>query len=434
MPQDWRDANVTPIHKKGSRTSCSNYRPVSLTSQIVKIMERVVLKSILKLLQNNHTLSCHQHGFQDSSSCVTQLIECINDWTENCDEGLGTDVIYMDFAKAFDTVPHKRLLYKLKSVGIRGKALMWLSTFLSQRRQRVLLREASSDWGDVTSGVPQGSILGPILFLIYVNDIPDNISNTAKMFADDTKLYKPISNISDCHKLQQDLNSLAAWSNQWLLKFNESKCVVLRIKESFDYIYTLNGIPLNSVESQKDLGVTISKNLKPSSHIAIATKKANQRLGLIKRCFTDLSADKLFILYTSLVRPVIEYGSPTWNPQFQKDIESLDRVQKRAVALSPSLQNKLQPLQRRRWFADMCETYKYIHGLNKSEISNLFFFPSRQLRGHSLKLSKPRCRTLLRSHFFSHRVIDSWNSLTERAVTAPSLQAFKGILRSIPHR
>ena len=220
VPQEWRDGNIMPLHKKGSRKLCSNYRPVTLTSQIVKLLERLVQDQLLTHVQENNIISCHQHGFQQKCSCVSQLLECMNDWTQSYDLGDSTDVIYLDFAKAFDTVAHQRLLAKLDHSGIRGHLLTWLSSFLTGRRQRVVLRNGVSDWIKVTSGVPQGSILGPLLFLIFVNDLPNIASSTAKLFADDTKLYRQIKNIRNCDILQDDLNEFSAWSKIWLINFN----------------------------------------------------------------------------------------------------------------------------------------------------------------------------------------------------------------------
>ena len=185
---------------------------MTLTSQIVKLLERLVQDQLLTHVQENNIISCHQHGFQQKCSCVSQLLECMNDWTQSYDRGDSTDAIYLDFAKAFDTVAHQILLAKLDHSGIRGHLLTWLSSFLTGRRQRVVLRNGVSDWIKVTSGVPQGSILGPLLFLIFVNDLPNIASSTAKLFADDTKLYRQIKNIRDCDILQDDLNEFSAWS------------------------------------------------------------------------------------------------------------------------------------------------------------------------------------------------------------------------------
>ena len=314
VPQDWRDGNITPLHKKGPRKLCSNYRPVTLTSQIVKLLERLVQDQLLAHVQENNIISCDQHGFQQKCSCVSQLLECMNDWTQTYDLGESTDVIYLDFAKAFDTVAHQRLLAKLDHCGIRGHLLTWISSFLSGRRQRVVLRNGISDWIPVTSGVPQGSILGPLLFLVFVSDLPNIALSMAKLFADDTKLYRQIMNIMDCDILQDDLNEFSAWSKIWLIKFNAIKCIVLRIREAIKYIYTLDGVNLESVDCQKDLGVTISKSLKPATHIDIITKKAYQKIGMIKRCFTNFTERKVTTLYQAIIRPALEYASPVWNP------------------------------------------------------------------------------------------------------------------------
>ena len=175
--------------------------------------------------------------------------------------------MYIDFAKAFGIVPHKRLILKLQQAGIRGLVLDWIRSFLANKRQRVILRNGVSSWRTITSGVPQGSILGPVLFLIYVNDLPDLVNSTAKMFADDTKVYWQIQNREDAQELQDDLTKLATWSKQWLLDFNATKCIVMSIRNSLKHTYTLNGHVLNSEDSQRDLGVTISNDLKPHLHI-----------------------------------------------------------------------------------------------------------------------------------------------------------------------
>ena len=192
VPQDWRDADVNPLFKKGSRLACSTYRPISLTSHIVKLLEIIILSHIMELTRKNNRFGCDQHGFQEKCSCISQLLERLNDWSQAFDEGRSVDCIYLDFAKAFDSVPHQRLILKLRQAGIRGKIIEWIQEYLNHRHQRVILKNGVSQWLPVTSGVPQGSILGPILFLIYVNDLPDYVSNTAKMFAGDTKAYSTI--------------------------------------------------------------------------------------------------------------------------------------------------------------------------------------------------------------------------------------------------
>jgi len=431
VPQDWRDANITPLFKKGSRTSANNYRPISLTSQAVKILERIIQDSLIKHIDVNNIISCHQHGFQKSSSCVTQLIECLNDWTESYDQKIETDIIYLDFAKAFDSVPHQRLIQKIRSTGVRGNLLRWIQAWLTDRRQRVVLPGASSSWKPVYSGVPQGSILGPVLFLLYVNDIPQQVHSTVKMFADDTKLYRTVNSLDDCEKLQEDLNSLAAWANHWLLRFNEKKCTVLKIRQSIDYTFSLNGVTLQQDTEQKDLGITISQTLKPDLHIANIVKKANSRIGLIKRCFTNYTPKKIQILYTTMIRPLLEYGSTVWSPHLQKDILELDKVQRRCLRLTDNAIT-LPSLKDRREKQDICETYKYVNNLYKTDSSQLFSKSLTPTRGHSEKLEKHFSRTDIRKNFFVNRVVDTWNKQPQSIVSAPSMYALKRRLRSPP--
>ena len=431
IPQDWKDANITPLFKKGSRLNPNNYRPVSLTSQVIKLLEKILYDQLMDYITKQDLISCHQHGFQKHCSCVTQLLECLYDWTKDYDEKNGVDAIYLDFRKAFDTVPHGRLLYKLHHLGIRGHALNWIQSFLGSRRQRVVLRNGSSDWRSVTSGVPQGSILGPILFLLYVNDIPDNVYSTAKMFADDTKVYNSIKTKADCDNLQKDLNALAAWSKAWLLEFNATKCVVLRIRSAIRYQYSLNGSFLQEVNSQRDLGITVNNTLTPTTHINEIVKKARQKIAMFRRCFSRLNEEKIVTLYRAIIRPALEYASTAWSPQTKQNIEKLEKVQARCLRLYKS-DIQLESLKERRDRTDLIDTYKFLHGHYKTDSRKFFSSPHTNLRGHSKKLFKRRCRTHLTANFYSHRVVDPWNKLPESTATAPSVATFKQRLRVLP--
>jgi hypothetical protein len=197
LPGIWKQGNVSPIFKKGNRHMPSNYRPVSLTAVACKVMESFVREAILEHMNANGLLAEEQHGFIAGRSCITQLLECLEEWTRIMDEGGHVDVIYMDFMKAFDSVPHRRLLSKLKSYGIEGPIYNWIESFLTQRQQRVMVNGAASSWSEVTSGIPQGSVLGPVLFVVYINGLPDVVSCGVKLFADDTKIYRAIRNRDD---------------------------------------------------------------------------------------------------------------------------------------------------------------------------------------------------------------------------------------------
>ena len=232
---DWRSANVTPIHKKGDRTSPSNYRPVSLTSQVCKILESIVRKQILGHLAENNILRDEQHGFRERRSCLTNLLETMEHWTEIIDEGDGIDVAYLDFRKAFDLVSHKHLIYKMSKYGITNQVLNWVKAFLNQRTQRVVVRGTTSDPFNVTSGVPQGSVLGPVLFLIFINDLPLEIISPLSLFADDSKKFSRI--ISEKNKgksdfrgnevLQKDLDTIKEWADKWKMEFDIDKCKIM---------------------------------------------------------------------------------------------------------------------------------------------------------------------------------------------------------------
>ena len=192
IPQDWRTANVTPIYKKGSKNIASNYRPISLTSQVGKVMEKLVKESIVAHLNKRNLIRESQHGFMEGKSCLTNLLSSLETATSYSDQGLPVDILYLDFSKAFDKVPHQRLITKLKAHGIGDTVANWVKGWLTDREQRVTIKGKQSPWLPVKSGVPQGSVLGPTLFVVYINDIDDNICSHILKFADDTKISDPL--------------------------------------------------------------------------------------------------------------------------------------------------------------------------------------------------------------------------------------------------
>ena len=355
------------------------------------------------------------------------------------------DTIYFDFANAFDTVPHRRLVAKLKSYQISRQLVRWTESYLHNRVQQVSMNGVCSEWIKVTSGVPQGSVLGPVLFLAFINDMPGTVENSIRLFADDTKLYRAVTSADNDRKsLQRDIDTLDAWSQKWMLKFHPDKCKIMRIGQRHrEHTYSMKTSDGQTTEikkttAERDLGVTIDNRLTFSEHINNTVKKANQVMGMIRRTFKFIDKDIFALLFKSRVRPILEYGNTIWSPRLKKDIDAIERVQRRATKTVPGLATlpyperlrvlKLPSLIYRRARGDMIETYKYQH--NVYDIDNEWLTPetSTVTRGHTRKLIKPRCNSTLRLHCFSHRVVNPWNSLPENVVSAPSVNAFKSRL------
>ena len=228
IPDCWKQADIIPLHKKGAKNNCKNYRPVSLTSILCKVCEKIARQHLEEFWITKDIFISNQFGFMKGKSCLSQLLTVFHDWAHNRNSGLPTDVVFLDFTKAFDSVPHERLLLKLHAYGIRDPLLSWVRSFLTNRQQRVVLRGHYSSWTAVVSGVPQGTVLGPILFLIYINDIMRNVESQSKLFADDMKVYRALRNVhEDTQILQDDLNALEQWSTDWQLCFNTTKCEVM---------------------------------------------------------------------------------------------------------------------------------------------------------------------------------------------------------------
>jgi hypothetical protein len=443
VPQKWKDAHVTAIYKKGGKSVPGNYRPVSLTSIICKIMESLVRDCIIKHMTQQNLLTPNQHGFLHGRSCATNLLATLDAWTTALDNGQPVDAIYLDFAKAFDTVPHQRLITKMNGYGITGNVLKWTEEFLTDRRQRVNIKGSLSQWVPVTSGIPQGSVLGPCLFVIFINDLPDVIHSMSQMFADDTKVFREINNDEDKDTLQQDLHKLSNWSDLWQLRFNEGKCKVLHMgKNNPNHSYVMgsrsNPTLLGETTLEKDLGINIDPELKFSKHIETQVNKANKLLGMIRRTFEYLDAPTVKKLFTSLVRPHLEFMNIAWTPQLVRDQDLLEQVQRRATRLIPGFKEydyeqrlrllNLPSLAFRRLRGDMIDTYKFTHGIYTSQPILQAAPESSITRGHKFKLLKVRSKTKIRANFYSNRITESWNNLSDHIVNAPSVNAFKNRL------
>nr|VZH93787.1 unnamed protein product [Spirometra erinaceieuropaei] len=300
LPVDWKLAHITPLHKGGNRAATTNYRPISLTCILCKVMERIIKTELIQVLEVHGLLSNCQHGFRKGRSCTTNLLQSLESWTRALDDRHAVHIAFIDFQKAFDTVPHQKLLHKLEKIGIGGNFLKWTENFLVGRHQVVCIGRGKSDVAMVDSGVFQGSVLGPILFLIYVYDVARDLDCKVAMFADDMKIWIVIRGPADEDRLQMNLNRLEEWSNRWLLRFNVAKCSILRLgntaRSASTRGYFLGGAALQEVEAQRDLGVLTTSSLKPSAHCSRVAHSAMSVLYAIKRAFMDFHEEVFFFL------------------------------------------------------------------------------------------------------------------------------------------
>jgi hypothetical protein len=312
LPKEWTTANIAPIFKKGNRHEAANYRPVSLTCVCCKLLEHIICRHLMDHLEKHNILTHLQHGFRSGHSCETQLLLTTHDILQQYDGNTQVDLAILDFSKAFDTVPHKRLLRKLSHYGIRGELNNWIGSFLTDRQQSVIIEGIASGSAEVLSGVPQGTVLGPILFLCHINDLPLSVKSRVRMFADDCLLYSPIRCYEDHLKLQSDLVALDEWAAMWGMRFNAKKCYVMRIsrkRNPSSFIYTLSNHPLEQVSQNPYLGVLLSENLKWAPHIDQLTKKANKTLGFLRRNLHMCSGKIKETAYKTLVQPLLAYSS-----------------------------------------------------------------------------------------------------------------------------
>lgn len=440
IPVDFKIANVTPIFKKGDKSAAENYRPISLTSIVGKLMESVIKDHIINHLESHNLIRNSQHGFRSNRSCLTNLLEFFHEIYGLYENSRSVDIIYLDFRKAFDTVPHSRLLEKLRAHGIRGSVLNWIEEWLRARKQRVVIDGESSDWVSVTSGVPQGSVLGPLLFIIYVNDLDINLASTLSKFADDTKIGGKVETIEDKIKIQADLDKIAEWSLKWKMDFNVDKCNVLHIgSKNVNFQYTMLGKVLNSVNEQKDLGVIVSNNFKVEKQSSIAVGKANRMLSFISRNFHYKSRDIVLPLYKSLVRPHLEYAIQFWCPYMRKDIEKLERVQRRVTKLIPSIRHKnyeqrleianIPSLETRRLRGDLIQVFKILNRFDNVCASNYFEISQEsRTRNNGFKLSGRKFSTSAAKNYFTYRTVNKWNELPANVVESTSVNMFKNRL------
>ena len=343
IPKDWKLANIVPVHKKGSKENIENYRPISLTSLVMKTFERLLKDEIL--IHTSDMLDSRQHGFLAKKSCTTNMAEFSDSLALSLNNSSRTDVVYFDFSKAFDSVSHDLILWKLKYIyKIDGRMLKFLSSWLSDREQCVVIGNEKSSYKPVLSGVPQGSILGPILFVLFINDMCTGLSpgTNLALYADDTKIWRVINSEADHNILQNDIAYLNDWAKRNRMNFHPQKCKVVSVSHReppllgilpfIQYYYSLGECLLDYADNEKDLGVIINKKLNFNDHCTQLLSKAKQIFGLTRRtCDFVNDVKRKRVLFLSLIRSQFEHCSPVWRPINKSMIDRFENFQKRCI-------------------------------------------------------------------------------------------------------
>lgn len=430
IPSDWKIARIVPVFKTGDKSLVSNYRPISLTSSCCKILEHIVANYITDFLNNMNILTPFQHGFRKGFSTVTQLVSVIHTFASILGKSGQIDVIFLDFKKAFDLVPHDKLIFKLKHIGLPSFIVDWVSAYLSNRTQFVNINGYCSSKLPVTSGVPQGSVLGPLLFLIYINDIVNVIPQPVeiRLFADDCVMFKKIDSVDDQVLLNKCVSNVYQWCNEWGMKLNSEKTVymnVTRKKNYFSFPYMLSSHLLKEVSDYRYLGVTITKNLSWNNHVSNICSSAFRKLCFLRYKLRQAPPSVKLLAYNSIIRPALEYACIIWDPHTKKNIDALEMIQRKSIRFifskyrmtdSPTLmmqQNNIQELKLRRKILRL----KFLFHLKNNHLAldpAPYIQPlmSRLTRNrHAESLTPFRTRTNTFKFSFFPQTITDWNAL-----------------------
>ena len=448
---------ICPVFKKGSKALPENYRPISLTSHVTKIFERIIRDKIVSHLESNNLLNDRQHGFRKKRSCLSELVDHFSEVLDNLSRGHDTDSIYLDFAKAFDKVDHEILLKKVHNLGIRVKLYDWIKEFLSERVQKVSVDGIHSEPRNVLSGVPQGTVLGPILFLIYMNDI-DKILMYASLrsFADDTRIVKKIETLDDVQLLQTDLENVIKWSSENNMQLHEDKFEFIQHNITTNDKELLNQLPfvqykqcyktpdgtlLCPLSEVRDLGVIVTPQISWMPHIRSIVKKATKSASWCLSVFRQRDHHTMLTLYKSLVRSHLEYCCPLWNPHNHMcGIKLLEDVQLSFTETTAGYNDlcywdllaslHLMSLQRRRERYIIIYMWKILHNLYPNSIQVNWHHNDR-LGIRAILPPMPKHKSKLLVHENSLAVIGPrlWNCIPMECTLAHNLESFKKSLQ-----
>lgn len=451
FPAMWKRANVMPIFKKDDNAVRNNYRPVSLLSCVSKLFERAVFKYTFNFLRDTGAISLKQSGFMPGDSTTYQLTHLYHIFSEAVDKQKDMRVVFCDISKAFDRVWHVGLLAKLSRIGVVGNLLKWLESYLSERQQRVVINGQHSSWGAVRSGVPQGSVLGPLLFLIYINDITfATQSSEIRLFADDTILYLYVDNpVSNARALNNDLDLISKWASEWLIKFSPAKTksmIMTKKKHKLNYPpLEMGGTKLENVECHKHLGVSISKDLSWNEHIENIVVNAGKCLDVLNALKFKLNRKTLETLYFAFIRSKLEYANIVWDNCNKQLSDLVESVQYRAAKIVSGAIHRTshkivykelgwESLEERRRKQRLNVFYKAVSGEAPAYLKDAIPQPNAEQNRYSLRnehnYTPPRTRTSAFHNSFFCKTIRDWNNLPSNTQTSESFDSFKLKLNS----
>lgn len=445
FPNAWKRSNVTAIHKKDSRNNPTNYRPISLLNILGKLMERCIHYHLYNYFTLNDIITPFQSGFRKGDSTVNQLLYLYNDFSKSLDNNKEIRVVFCDISKAFDKVWHRGLLFKLRQAGLSGNIIDWFADYLSNRWQRVCVRGHCSSWKQISAGVPQGSILGPILFLIYINDIVQDVCSNIRLFADDTSLYVIVEDpIHAANLLNHDLKLIHGWAKQWLVDFHPEKTESLIISKRKNKPHHpplhMGNTNIKEVDSHKHLGLTFSNDGSWNSHINIITEKAWKRIGSLRKNKFILDRRSLSKIYVTFIRPLLEYGNIIWTNCTLECKRLLEKVQLEAArivtgATKLSSIQKLysdtgwDTLQSRQTKHKSIQLYKMINGLTPRYLQNLVPFRVHEISRYPLRnvnnFTVPMSRTVSHSNSFLPSALRDWNEIDPIIRNSSTITLFK---------
>ena len=448
LPESYKEANVSPVPKKGDVSIVSNHRPISLLNAEAKVFERLVFKYLFNHFRDNNLLSSLQSGFIPGDSTVNQLTFLYNTFCQALDSGKEVRAVFCDISKAFDRVWHVGLLHKLKASGVKGKILDWFKHYLSDRKQRVVLPGAISDWVFIRAGVPQGSILGPLLFLIYINDIVTDIGSNIRLFADDTSLYIIVDDpITAANCINTDLDKISRWAATWLVSFNPAKTESLLISRKLNRpqhpSLSMQNHQIIEVDSHKHLGIYPSNDCTWHQHINYIKEKAWFRVNVMRKLKFKLDRKSLEIIYTAFIRPLLEYGDVIWDNCAEYEKADLDKIQNEAARIATGatklvslyiLSNEIgwETLEQRRKNHRLTLFYKMVYNITPYYLSNLIPPTVSNLSRYNLRnsndLQTVDARTSQYYHSFLPSTTRDWNSLSVETKQSESVKSFKLLL------